>query len=130
METSLSTAELRGDPAFVSFWATWCGPCVREMAGLDSLWMKYRTRKRLGFAMVSVDQNRKALVRFLDEEGYGFPVSWDSTAAALEAFDVHAIPAHFLLDERGFGTWSSIGYLPTDSLEAVIRQHFAPLRGN
>ena len=54
-----SLRALRGRPVLVSFWATWCPPCVREMPSLDAL--ARRLGDRAAILAVSVDENWEAI---------------------------------------------------------------------
>ena len=63
----------RGRPVVVSFWATWCKPCVEEFPVLMAL---ARERKDLAVVSVSIDEkeDRGALEAFVREKGPPFPV--------------------------------------------------------
>lgn len=63
----------RGRPVVLSFWATWCEPCIREFPGLVAL---ARARKDTAFIAVSIDEpeDRPAVERFLAGQRPPFPV--------------------------------------------------------
>jgi thiol-disulfide isomerase/thioredoxin len=97
-----SLKELRGKVALLNLWATWCGPCRREMPWLDDL------QKRMGgpdFEVLTISLDRGGLEkprRFFDKAGvrhlvlYGDPTG--RLGAKLRAF---AMPTSLLLDRKG-----------------------------
>jgi len=95
----------RGKIVLLSFWATWCGPCVEELPELRELYLKYGGRDDFIMAGVLMDEGRGALAAFrrehqvewlqLYEPGRG----WENSLA--RAFDVKALPSLWLFDREG-----------------------------
>ncbi len=91
----------RGRVLLINFWATWCGPCVREMPTLD------RLQAALGgpdFAVLTVSLDRKGMAAvgpFWEEQGYEhLPILLDSRWKTARRLGVGGLPATFLLDRR------------------------------
>lgn len=94
-ETTLG--EHRGKVVFVNVWATWCGPCVAEMPGIQAL---YDSAAREGVAFVLVSEERPDIVRkFVEREKYSFPVF--TTHRLPEKFQTRGIPATFVVNRQG-----------------------------
>ncbi len=96
--------QYRGKVVLVDFWATWCGPCVREMPNLLKAYEKYHER---GFEVVgiSLDQDREALEEFLKEHNIPWVTLFDEEAGGLHPmarkYGIRAIPAPILVDRQG-----------------------------
>ena len=93
-----SLAALRGRPVLVSFWATWCPPCVEEMPSLQDL--AVRLGDRATILAVSVDENWEAIRKFFPS-GTPLTVLLDPSRAAPGRFGTSQFPESFLVDPSG-----------------------------
>ena len=87
----------------VDFWATWCGPCVKEIPNLVALREKYG---RHGFEVlgISLDDDRDALDAFLAEQQLPWPVLWSGKATRdplAVRYGIRSIPCLFLVGRDG-----------------------------
>ena len=69
-------SRMKGKVVLIDFWATWCGPCVKEIPSIKKLYDKYQRR---GFEVVgiSLDSDRETLEAFIDKNGMGWPQFFD-----------------------------------------------------
>lgn len=83
----------------IDFWASWCAPCRKEIPNLKKLYGKYAPK---GFEIVSISIDAKEAdwIKALNEEKLTWPNFLDTKGAG-DAFKVRAIPAMFLVDEKG-----------------------------
>jgi thiol-disulfide isomerase/thioredoxin len=96
-----SLADLRGKPAVVNLWATWCQPCLREMPSLERLQQKLGDK--LIVAAVSQDRSgEKAVTPFLAKLGLDkVKVYLDPKSEVGKAFGVRGLPTSIVLDAEG-----------------------------
>ncbi len=92
-------ASLRGHPAIVHFWASWCGPCIKEAPQLARLAGELHGRATL----VGVDwsDSPESAAGFVARHHWTFPVLIDSSGDVGNAYGITGLPATFLLDRRG-----------------------------
>jgi thiol-disulfide isomerase/thioredoxin len=89
-----------GKVTLVSFWATWCPPCVEEVPSLNNLKKHYSERP---FALISVDfrESVEAVEKFKKRIDVEFPVLMDSDGRASLDWGVFSFPSSFLIDKNG-----------------------------
>ncbi len=110
--------QLAKGPVLVSFWATWCRPCRKELPHLETLASKYQGR--LTVLAVNTD-GPKAVAKvapFIQTSGYeNIIVPLDTAADLQERLHVGSIPFLVLFDRRGNEVYRHIGYKEGDELE-------------
>ena len=111
----LSIQSLRGKPALVNFWATWCVPCLKEMPEIERL---YQAKKGDGFAvaMINVKETAATVESFIAGHGYTFPVLLDEKGEAVERFQVFGLPTTVFIDRDGVIRFTYMGELTREIL--------------
>ena len=106
---NLNLAEQRGQIIVINFWASWCGPCRKEMPILQSFHNKY---KDLGVAVwgVNVEQNNQEGRDFLSDLKLNFPIFFDSSNTVSANYQVEAMPTTVIVDRSGKVRYVFKGY--------------------
>ena len=100
-EAPTTTAALRGDALIINFWATWCGPCRREMPSLERLSRRLAPH-RVRVIGVTVDQDLNLAREFVRAHGLTFPNYVDGHEKTLQsALRVRALPETLLVNADG-----------------------------
>ncbi len=109
----VSLAQLRGQVVMINFWASWCGPCRKEMPLLEQMHQKYN---RLGFTLVgvNVDENSADAEKFLSKVPVSFPVALGGQSDVQKKYGVQAMPSSFFVDRKGTVRYVHPGYRPGD----------------
>lgn len=90
--------DLRGRPAILHFWATWCGPCKREIGDIDALHRQADGR----FSILTIsDEPASVMAPFVNGRGLRLPVLYDPGGAVARAYGVSQIPMTVVLDSAG-----------------------------
>lgn len=116
-------ADLKGKVVLLNFWATWCGPCIKEMPYLVSLYEKYRSE---GFELLAISVDDKAdrdeVIAFAPKHGMIFPVLFDDGVRS--RYGVNAFPTNVFIDRQGRERHRLAGVGPETarSLEIIIAE--------
>lgn len=96
---AFSLREARGKPVVLNFWATWCGPCQRELPTLQAATERYGDR----VLIIGVDQGEEAATvqAYVDKLGLTFPIPMDAEFAVSELYNVRGLPTTFFIDPDG-----------------------------
>lgn len=92
---AIALDDLRGATVIVHFFATWCAPCIEEMASLTSLAALPQTD--VAIVVVDVGEVDARVRRFFRERPVTFPVLLDRDRAAMKAWQVQSLPTSFVL---------------------------------
>lgn len=112
--TSITLSELQGKPVIINFWATWCGPCVKEMPAFERL--KDDFGDKIGIIAVNCGDDAGTVKDFMEENGYTFPVVLDEEYSISMLYPTNSIPYTVVVDAEGKVTHISTGALDADTM--------------
>lgn len=95
----VSLESLRGKPAVVNFWATWCAACKEEHPTLQRAALSLRGL--VTFVGVASDADPEAVRRYLEEHGAEYANLLDPESKAASAWGAVGLPTTFFLDAQG-----------------------------
>lgn len=118
-------ATFQGQTLVVNFWASWCGPCVREMPMLDKLARQY-AKKGVRFIGVGVD-SQENVQNFLAKVQVGYPVfvsGYGGADLARRLGDaMGGLPFTVVIDKNGQIVSTQVGAVRVDALEHALAAH-------
>ena len=109
----------------LSFWATWCAPCKRELDAISELYPTWQTEYSTNLVAITID-NARALTQvkpLIEEKGWEFDILVDTKQELQQALNFQAIPQTFVVDAEGNILYQHEGYTPGDEyeLEKIIK---------
>lgn len=111
-----------GTPIVLNFWASWCGPCRNELPEFDEA--SRELSGKVQFIMMDIADGASETVRsgsaFIAENGYTFPVFFDTSLEGCEAYAINAIPVTVFIAADGSIAAQSIGSMSGDTLRQGI----------
>jgi cytochrome c biogenesis protein CcmG/thiol:disulfide interchange protein DsbE len=113
----LQLSALRGRPAVVNFWATWCIPCVQEHQTLIS---GARSNPDVTFLGVVYEDSLENARGFLTQRGAAYSSYEDPDGKAAIAFGVYGVPETFFIDAQGRIVDKYVGPLDPDTLREKL----------
>ena len=115
-------SDFKGKPVVLNFWASWCGPCQREMPHFNKAYAKYKDE--IVFMMVDlVDGQRETQSKgssFIKNQGYDFPVYFDIAEDAEYTYGITSIPMTLFIDRDGYIKTGYAGAIDEETLQAAI----------
>ena len=105
-------------PILLSFWATWCRPCLEEMAEYNKI---YNQHKEKGFTLLAVSTDTEKSVAkvkpYIKSKGYDFPVLLDTNSEVARKYYAQQMPYTVLIDKSGNIIYSHLGYMKGDEMK-------------
>ncbi|HKQ59154.1 MAG TPA: TlpA disulfide reductase family protein [Candidatus Eisenbacteria bacterium] len=105
---SLAFASLQGEVVIVNFWASWCGPCRRELPRLDALQASLGARGARVVA-ISIDEEARNAARFAHSLALALPVYHDGPDGLARRLDLPAVPYTIVLNRDGAVAFTTTG---------------------
>ena len=116
-----------GKITVISFWATWCKPCIKELKNTNELLPDWAEQYGVELVAISVDDSRNAsrVKPMVSGFGWDFDVLLDVNQEIQRAMNVANPPVTFLIDQNGKIVYTHTGYVEGDELE--LEEHIAAL---
>ena len=114
----VSLEALRGRPVVLNFFASWCGPCVREMPALQASAERYKGK--VHFVGITFNDSRDAAKGVLERTGASYPAAVDSQSDLAVDYAVRVMPTTFFIDRDGNLVERKDGEISERQLRTVV----------
>lgn len=125
--SKISAAELmqqmennKGKVLIVTFWATWCSPCVKEMPGLVSVRNEV-PESEMQVLGISLDTSTQAVENFMQQHRINFPICMDGGDVG-STFGVKSIPRTLIFSRSGEKVLDHLGFISAESFRHVVER--------
>ena len=122
-----STIKNDGNPIIVSFWATWCKPCVKELSTIADLYEDWQDETDVKLVAISIDdaRNMHKVAPYVNGKGWEYDVFIDPNGDLKRAMNVNNVPHTFVLNSDMQVVYSHNSYSPGDEEELfeVVKKH-------
>ena len=112
----MSNIQKEGKPMVISFWATWCKPCVKELNTIRDIYPDWVDEADFQFVAISIDDSRSQhnVAPFVKGRSWEYEVYLDTNSELKRALNVVNVPHTFLYDKKGKLVWQHSGYTVGD----------------
>ena len=110
--------DYKGQVVLVQFWATYCGPCRKEMPSMNKM-MKQMGDVPFKILAVDMGETKEEVDQFVSEVKPEFTILMDEDGKSIEDWRVFAAPSNFIIDPDGYIRYTLFGGVEWDSVELI-----------
>ncbi len=115
----IALSDLRGKIVLLDFWATWCGPCRKELPDIEKLFQKYQDKD---VVILAIDDEESGTIKsFLKKHNYDFTTLVDSNQEVHRKYSTRAIPTVLVINRQGVVVDHFVGGRSEEELTAALK---------
>lgn len=113
---STGTISNDGKPMIISFWATWCKPCINELNAIHDVYEEWQQETGVKVVLISIDDSRtqSSVAPFVNGRGWDYENYLDPNGDFKRAMNVNMVPHTFLLNGNGEVVNQHTSFAPGD----------------
>ena len=120
---NISELDNDGNPIVISFWATWCKPCKKELNNISEVYEDWQEETGVKLVAISTDDTRSMskVAPYINSSDWEYEIYLDPNGDLKRAMSVSTIPHTFLLNGKKEIVWQHRGYVEGDEEELYTK---------
>ena len=110
---TVKLSDFKGKKVYINMWASWCGPCMREIPELEKVYQKYKDNKDIVFLSMTSpndaefknqspqDKSKDVILKKAKELGATYPVLFDVNDRFIINYAIRSFPTHIFINSDG-----------------------------
>ena len=131
---TVKLSDFKGKKVYINMWASWCGPCMREIPELEKVYQKYKYNKYIVFLSMTSpndaefknqcpqDKSKDVILKKAKELGATYPVLFDVKDRFIINYAIRSFPTHILINSDGTFETRIAGGVTEESLTKEIEK--------
>ena len=131
---TVKLSDFKGKKVYINMWASWCGPCMREIPELEKVYQKYKNNKDIVFLSMTSpndagfknqspqDKSKDVILKKAKELGATYPVLFDVNDRFIINYAIRSFPTHILINSDGTFETRIAGSVTEESLTKEIEK--------
>ena len=118
---NIQEIENSGKPIVISFWATWCKPCKKELNAIAEVYEEWQEETGVKLIAISIDDTRSMskVMPYVNASDWDYEVYLDPNGDLKRAMGISTVPHTFLLNGKNKIVWQHKGYVDGDEDELL-----------
>ena len=131
---TVKLSDFKGKKVYINMWASWCGPCMREIPELEKVYQKYKNNKDIVFLSMTSpndaefknqspqDKSKDVILKKAKELGVTYPVLFDVNDRFIINYAIRSFPTHILINSDGTFETRIAGAVTEESLTKELEK--------
>ena len=131
---TVKLSDFKGEKVYINMWASWCGPCMREIPELEKTYQKLKNNKDIVFLSMTSpndsefknqspqDKGKDVILNKAKELGVTYPVLFDVNDRFIINYAIRSFPTHILINSDGTFETRIAGAVTEESLTKEIEK--------